>query len=183
MEIAESERAATVLSLGRAARIIVHTLADVTLLDRFGLTSRTALMPHPAPAVRLAPIRNLPLDAIPIIGSTGFFLPNKGLGQLIKTVARLGRRWPFVRLRLVNAEYDDPTSAAEIAACRELATAEGVTVEWHTDFISQEEQQASAGRLRRPGVAVSAFARIIECRIAYSTWFRHPSSGHAAASL
>ena len=141
LEIAPQDRLATVAALARAARILVHTVADVALLDGLGLAGLTTLLPHPAPAPRPAVTRDLPLDAVPVIGCTGFFLPGKGIPALISATARLRRRWPDIRLRLVNAEYDDPLSAAEIAACRRQAAAEGVAVEWHTSFVSQQEQQ------------------------------------------
>ena len=140
LDIDEAERAATVSALGRAARVMVHTLADVRRLDALGLDA--TLFPHPTPAVATAPIRPLPPDAAPVIGCTGFFLPDKGIAVLIRATARLRSRWPGVRLRLVNAEYDHPDSAQEIAECRELAQSEGLAVEWHTGFVTLEEQQA-----------------------------------------
>ena len=142
LEIAEADRAATVRALRRTARVLVHTLADVERLDALGLSAVTTLLPHPAPAPAVAPVRPLPPDAAPVIGSTGFFLPDKGIAVLIAATARLRSRWPGVRLRLVNAEYDDPLSAQEIALCRKLAAAEGLAVEWHTGFVTLDEQRA-----------------------------------------
>ena len=140
LDIAEINRAATVRALGRTARVLVHTLADVERLDALGLSAVTTLLPHPAPAPASALIRALPEDAAPVIGCTGFFLPGKGIDVLIAATARLRKRWPGVRLRLVNAEYDDPLSAAEIARCRQLAREEKLAVEWHTDFVPATEQ-------------------------------------------
>lgn len=142
LTIDEAARRAVVAALRRVARILVHTLADVDLLDSLGLIEQATLLPHPAPMAGPAAItvRALPSDAAPVVGSTGFFLPDKGLGALVAAVASLRRHWPGIRLRLVNAEYDDPASAAEIAACRHLAESEGLAVEWHTNFIPLEQQ-------------------------------------------
>ena len=143
LDIAKADRAAAVGALGRTARVLVHTLADVERLDALGLSGVTTLLPHPAPAPATAPTRPLPEDAVPVIGCTGFFLPGKGIDVLIAATARLRKRWPGVRLRLVNAEYDDPASTAEIARCQTLARDEGLAVEWHTGFVSAAEQLAA----------------------------------------
>ena len=140
LDIAEADRATTVRALGRTARVLVHTLADVERLDALGLSGVTTLLPHPAPAPAHAPVRPLPEDVAPVIGCTGFFLPGKGIDVLIAAAARLRKRWPTVKLRLVNAEYDDPLSAAEIARCRALARDERLAVEWHTGFVPAAEQ-------------------------------------------
>ena len=140
LDVDDEDRALAIRGLGRIARVLVHTLADVERLDGLGLSGVTTLLPHPAPPPATAIVRALPDDASPVIGCTGFFLPGKGIDTLIAVTARLRKRWPGVRLRLVNAEYNDPASAAEIAACRRLARSEGLTVEWHTDFVSASEQ-------------------------------------------
>ena len=143
-DLPEAERAAVLRALGRAARILVHTADGLRELHSWGLAHSAALLPHGAPeADPAAPAaRVLPGDAAPVIGCTGFFLPDKGIGALISAAALLRRRWPGLRLRLVNAEYDDPVSAAEIARCRELAAAGSVDVEWHTDFLPAPAQRA-----------------------------------------
>ena len=141
LEIAAADRDATVRALRRAARILVHTLADVTRLDALGLADVTTLFAHPVAAPSVATIRTLSPGDAPVIGCTGFLLPDKGIPVLIAAVARLRARWPGIRLRLVNAQYDHALSVAEIAACRKLAAAEQLAVEWHTDFVSLDRQQ------------------------------------------
>ena len=142
LDIPAPERDATLSSLGRAARVLVHTLADLVRLDELGLAHVTTLLPHPASPAACAIVRPLGEDAAPVIGCTGFFLPGKGIAELIAATARLRSIWPGIRLRLVNAEYDDVLSAGEIAVCRERAEAERLTVEWHTGFVSLPQQQA-----------------------------------------
>ncbi len=142
LDIAAADRGTTLRALGRAGRIVVHTLADLVRLDELGLAGVTTLLPHPAAVAARAAIRPLGEDAAPVIGCTGFFLPDKGIAELIAAAARLRSIWPRIRLRLVNAEYGDPVSAGEIERCRELAEAEGLTVEWQTEFVSLPRQQA-----------------------------------------
>lgn len=132
-------RAATIAALGDAARILVHTLADLDLMQSLGLGTRTALLPHGAPAPSPARWTS---EGPPIVGSTGFFLPGKGIDQLIGAMALLKPAWPGLRLRLVCAEYGTAASTAEIASCRALADAAGLEVEWHTGFLSPAESAA-----------------------------------------
>ena len=141
-DTAPGDRAVAVRALGRVARILVHTLADLHELDAHGVAASATLLAHPAPPPGVAALRPLPPDAAPVIGCTGFFLPDKGIAQLIAATVRLRQRWPGVRLRLVNAEYDDPISAAAIAECRALAAAEDLPVEWHTGFLATDAQRA-----------------------------------------
>ncbi len=142
VEAAPPTRDATVAALATAARVIVHTLADLERLRLLGLGGNVTLIPQGArPARPARPVRVLAEGAAPLIGCYGFFLPGKGIAQLIGAAARLRAAWPGLKLRLVNAEYDLPRSAAEIAACRALAEASGLTdaIEWHTGFLPDAE--------------------------------------------
>ena len=138
LDAGETIRTETIGALGSASRVLVHTLDDLNRLKRWGLVSNVALLPHgailPRPSRRAQEL--VPSDA-PLIGSTGFFLPDKGLPQLIEALALLRQDWPLARLRLVNAAYDDPISLREIAECRALVARLGVAdaVEFITDFL------------------------------------------------
>ena len=135
----------TVAALATASRIIVHTLADLERLRRLGLVANAVLIPQGTPSTREAQaLRPLGPEDAPRIGCYGFFLPGKGIPQLIEAVGLLRRRWPGVRLRLVNAEYGAPDSAAEIASCRALAAAADLAdaIEWQTDFLPDVESMA-----------------------------------------
>jgi glycosyltransferase involved in cell wall biosynthesis len=174
MDIEESERAVVVDALSRVARILVHTIADLNLLKSLGLVTNVAMFPHGALPPRATPApRPISRNAAPLIGCYGFFLPGKGIPQLIEAVSALRRRWPNVRLRLVNADYGAPQSATEIALCRQKAEELGIAaaIEWVTDFLPndrsldllsecdviampyQESKEAASGALR---VALSA---------------------------
>jgi glycosyltransferase involved in cell wall biosynthesis len=139
--IAPGDRARVVAALAGVGRVIVHTIADLNGLKALGLVDNVVLIPHgmARPPAGPAP-RALPADAAPVIGCTGFFLPGKGIPQLIEAAAGLRDRWPGLRLRLVNAEYGHPDSAAEIAAARDVAARTGMAgaIDWHTDFLSPD---------------------------------------------
>ena len=139
LDIDDPERAAAVTALAGAARVVVHTLADLDLLRDLGLAGNTVLMPHGAPPARPpGRLRMLAPNDAPIVGCYGFFLPGKGILELIAALPLLRARWPHARLRLVNAGYGSPESAAEIAACRAAAETLGAAVEWHTSFLPHE---------------------------------------------
>ena len=74
-----------------------------------------------------------------MIGCYGFFLPDKGILQLIEALPRIRERFPQARLRLVNAAYPTPISAIDIAPAHRLAAALGVAdaVEFVTDFLPE----------------------------------------------
>jgi FkbM family methyltransferase len=142
LDLDPEERATVVTALGRGARVLVHSLADMELLRRLGLGRNVALFPHGAPAPIGTPlVRTLTQSAAPIIGCHGFFLPGKGIPRLIEAVAQLRSTWPYLRLRLVNAEYPVPESATEIAQCRALAESLGLNdaIEWVTAFRPLDE--------------------------------------------
>ena len=141
LTIDPAERDRAIAALGLAARVLVHGLADLDRLEPFGL--QPVLLPHGAPARTAAGVaRALPPDGAPAIGCYGFFLPGKGIGTLIQAAAALRARWPRLRLVLVNAAYGDDSSAAEIAACRALAAATGLDVEWHLDYMPDADSAA-----------------------------------------
>jgi glycosyltransferase involved in cell wall biosynthesis len=142
LEQDEPARAGVGAALARADRVFVHTLADLERLRTLGLDVNVAVIPHGVKAH--APVLASGPTASPIIGCYGFFLPGKGIGELIRALAILRRTVPDARLRLVNAEYGTPESAAEIALCRAVAEEVGVTaaIEWHTAFLPAEEALA-----------------------------------------
>ncbi|WP_458094237.1 FkbM family methyltransferase [Roseomonas sp. WA12] len=141
LEQEEPSRGQTRDALARVDRVLVHSVADLERLRTIGLSGNVALMPHgvKAPAASWEE-----LVGPPVIGCYGFFLPGKGISELIGALALLRRIWPEARLRLVNAEYGSPLSTEEIARCRAIAVAEGVeaAIEWHTDFLAGEESLA-----------------------------------------
>jgi glycosyltransferase involved in cell wall biosynthesis len=80
------------------------------------------------------------------IASYGFFLPHKGLPQLVEAVALLVRDGRNVQLNMVNAEYPVSVSTDLIKQVKRLANKLGVSdrVEFCTDFL---DDHASLDRL------------------------------------
>ncbi len=158
----EAHRLAALAALGRIARVVVHTVADLNLMKRLGLTANVTMLPHGTEApLPPCPARPLERSDGVLIGSYGFLLPGKGLPQLIEALALLRRRWPAARLRLVNARYDAPDSDDELAACRDAAAAAGIedAVEFITDFLPHER---SMELLRECDVVVLPYQASLE---------------------
>jgi glycosyltransferase involved in cell wall biosynthesis len=131
-------------ALRACQRILVHAPGDLNRLKRHGLLDNVTLFPHgildwPEPAPRTAGKRFE-------IASYGFFLPHKGLPQLVEALALLHRDGRDVRLNMVNAEYPIAESAQLVKEVKELARNLSVShlVEFCTDFL---EDEASLARL------------------------------------
>jgi glycosyltransferase involved in cell wall biosynthesis len=125
-------------------RVLVHAPGDLNRLKGYGLLDNVTLFPHgvldrPEPAPRAA-------AGTFTIASYGFFLPHKGLPQLVEALALLRGQGRKVRLNMVNAEYPVGESRDLIAQVRALAKSLGVDdhVDLCTDFL---EDEASLRRL------------------------------------
>ena len=144
-KLAEDERQFVIAALREATRIVVHQVSDLNRLKDYGLVANVTHFPHGAPPrFKTVDARALSRDHAPVIGSYGFFLPGKGISKLIRALPRLREEWPRIRLRLVNAQYDSPVSADEIATCKALAKSIGVydMIEWETDFQVDDKSLA-----------------------------------------
>lgn len=126
-------------------RVLVHSPGDLNRLKSHGLLDNVALFLHgvldwPEPSAR-APGKTFR------VASYGFFLPHKGLPQLVEAIALLRRTGRDVRLDMVNAEYPVGESAALVAQVRERATQLGMNefIELCTDFLEDEESLARLG--------------------------------------
>lgn len=144
--IGSANRRDIVAALMLATRVIVHSITDIERLKGMGLQSNVVVMPHGfpiLPAQSTLP-RDLSPNNAPVIGCFGFFVPGKGIRELITAVALLRKIWPGLRLRLVNARYGTPESDAEIKFCQEIAADVGLfsAIEWHTDFLPIEQSWA-----------------------------------------
>jgi glycosyltransferase involved in cell wall biosynthesis len=154
-----SEHATALAGLASCARVMVHTIADMERLHNQGLADNLVLIPHGAPEPGPArPERTLLETDTITLGCCGFLLPGKGIPALVQAVGRLRARWPNVRLRLLNADYDTGPSAAEAALVRAAIQECGLdkAVELITDYLPFEEVRF---RLSRCDVVVLPYAQ------------------------
>jgi glycosyltransferase involved in cell wall biosynthesis len=141
-ELEGVQRADVVKGLAMASRLLVHSIRDLNLMKQLGLVNNVTLLPVGATGhARAVPVpRPLPKDAAPLLGTYGFFLPQKNFEVLLRAFVLVKREWPQARLRFVTAEFPASVSAKEIQRCRKLADELGIasSVEWHTDFLDDE---------------------------------------------
>jgi len=126
-------------ALAGCERLFVHGPGDLNRLKALGLIENVALFPHGVIDVPIVE-RSRP-DGRFMVCSYGFFLPHKGLLQLIQAMAELVASGRDVHLKMVNAEYPAPESRAMIeqarTAIKELGLESRVTL--ITDFLQDHE--------------------------------------------
>ncbi|MEM9784867.1 MAG: glycosyltransferase [Pseudomonadota bacterium] len=134
-------------------RLLVHSVSDLNRLKAMGLVENVALFPHGVPLVESAPPRHILPEQPIVLGSFGFFLPQKGFDRLIAAVGQLRAEGYDVTLDLITAEYPNPISAKAIAAARRQITE--LDLDHHvtliTDFLDDAE---SLARLARADILV-----------------------------
>jgi glycosyltransferase involved in cell wall biosynthesis len=131
-------------ALIQCERILVHSLNDMNRLKTLGIVGNVTLLPHgilnlSAKLTKKPSMRNVGSEKL--IATYGFFLPNKGILELIQAVALLRADGCNCRLRLVNAEYPVADSRNLIQEAKRLIRALNLqsAVELHTDFLADEE--------------------------------------------
>ncbi|WP_076224678.1 MULTISPECIES: glycosyltransferase [Brevundimonas] len=128
-------------TLTRCNRIFVHNDIDVERLTALGIVGNVLQVPLGVPAMPIEPTPRT--DQTPTVAAYGFFLPHKGLQELVQAIAILRNEGEAVKLRLVNADYGDAegVSSGLIAETRAMAKHLGVSdyVEFRTEFLENAE--------------------------------------------
>ncbi len=134
-------------SLARAARLLVHGVADLNNLKRFGLIENVAITRHGVArsddvAIEIAQ-RDLGLTGKRVVACFGYLLPDKGFSVLIEAFLRLRKRHSDLHLLLINSLYPVPISLQEEAVCRALIDAhpEKDSVTLLTEYLPEESAQ------------------------------------------
>ncbi|WIJ24018.1 glycosyltransferase [Devosia sp. RR2S18] len=133
--------AAIVQSLMRCDRLLVHSVKDLNQLKAHGLIDNVALFPHgvlAAPEVKAK--KRLPSDPVRL-ASYGFFLPNKGLIELIEAARLLKEEGFRFELDLVNAAFPAAVSYQLIEEAHSLVARYNLSdqVRLTTEFLSDAE--------------------------------------------
>jgi glycosyltransferase involved in cell wall biosynthesis len=118
--------------------VTVQSTPDLKTIRSQGVTTATVF----AHGIQCLPVPDKKTtDDSVLIGNFGFFLPNKGLLELISAIHLLRSQDMYFRLRLVNAEHPASISRDLIAESRLLIDHLGLTdhVELHTKFLPDTE--------------------------------------------
>lgn len=139
--VPEKKLSMLIPALAQCHRILVHTVQDLNRMKEHGLVHNVMLFPHgvldPEPGI---PARRT--DTQPFrLASFGFFLPNKGLLELIEATHILRRRGLDVCLNLVNAEYLITESSELVATAKEQVRRLDLesVVTFHTDYLDDAD--------------------------------------------
>lgn len=130
--------------LKKCHRVLVHSPNDMNRLKEIGVIDNVTLFP-----LGIADIEPSVVDlTIPskrfVIASYGFFLPNKGLIELIEAVNNLLNEGYAIHLLLVNAQYPLPISEKLIKAAKQKIGLYNISdnVTLVTDYLKDEESIA-----------------------------------------
>ena len=137
--------------LGRATRIIVHSVHDLNHLKQFGLVDNVTIFPMGVPRAdgrnRDALRRKLGWNGNPVIASFGYLLPHTGFRQLIEALAIIRKQQPRARLLMLNALYPAAQSSEEFVACQSDVARLGLegSVELVTSYMDERAIMAQLG--------------------------------------
>ena len=132
-------------ALSRCQRLLVHSPNDLNRLKAVGLVDNVALFPH---GVLDHPTAQRTESSTHFtVASYGFFLPHKGLLELIEALALLVEAGRDVRLKMINAAYPIPESAALIATARQRIAQLGMasSIQIVADFLPDAESLKQLG--------------------------------------
>ena len=107
--------------LSHCGLVIVHTPADLAVFANLGLTQNVLLLPHGVKPGNTESV-NKKLGSVPVLSSFGFCLPNKGLVELVRSIAILRERNVQVRLKMFNALHPDPSSSETMRLVKDEIT-------------------------------------------------------------
>jgi glycosyltransferase involved in cell wall biosynthesis len=112
-------------ALKAAVKILVHNVVDMQRLKDLGLVENVLLFSHGVINYKNTLTKSNGGyihggQSVPLIVSFGFFLPNKGLIELIKAVRILKNRRLPIKLLMLNAEHESADSRLEIEKAKNL---------------------------------------------------------------
>jgi glycosyltransferase involved in cell wall biosynthesis len=125
--------------LKKCSRLLVHAPGDLNRLKALGLVDNVAIFPHGVIDWVPATIKISP--SVFTVASYGFFLPHKGLFELIAAVKLLVDSGLNIKLKMINAEYPIPESAEMVNQARAKVIKLGMEpyVEIISDFLPDED--------------------------------------------
>jgi glycosyltransferase involved in cell wall biosynthesis len=128
-------------AFSRCDRLFVHSINDLNQLKRYGLINNVALFPHGLLVAPEAEAQKRPSRGPVRFASYGFFLPNKGLIELIEA-ANLWKQEGFgFHLHLVNSAYPADVSQQLIEQAHSLVARYQLKeqVRLTTDFLADAD--------------------------------------------
>ena len=119
------------------SRLLVHTINDLNRMKTLGLLDNVSLFPHGVVDWKSDNIKDPDLFTL---STYGFFLPHKGLLEMITVLKQFHNKGMPVKLKMVNARYPVPESEEMIRLAKEKIKEEDMEghIELITDFLTDE---------------------------------------------
>jgi glycosyltransferase involved in cell wall biosynthesis len=130
-------------ALKGCSRVLVHSIKDLNKLKDLGLSDNLTLIPHGVldyrPIAKNHKTKNINQPFV--VASYGFFLPHKGLLELIDAISLMKNQGFDVRLKMVNSEYPAIESRDIIFAAKNKIKYNCISdiVELHTSYLEDDE--------------------------------------------
>ena len=126
-------------AMSQVSRVLVHSVNDLNRLKEYGLVDNVALFPHGILDYTHppSPLKNESF----LLATYGFFLPHKGLLEIIDSFDILHKRGLDIKLKMVNSAYPVPISTQLIQEAKEKIEQLNLQdkIELLTDFLPDNE--------------------------------------------
>jgi glycosyltransferase involved in cell wall biosynthesis len=144
------------LALTLCRGIVVHADRDIRRLESMGVTANVIKVPQGVRLIdtdsQVGPRRRIR------IASYGFFLPGKGLPELVEALSLVRRRGHDIELRMVNANYGDAEGLSQTLIANVQALTESLGVADHVEIFSEYlDDSESLDLLRDADLIVYAY--------------------------
>lgn len=128
-------------SLKKMSRVLVHSPGDLNRLKSYGLIDNVALFPHGIIDHQSTIAERIEQTRPVTLASYGFFLPHKGLFELIHAVSILRNNGHDVRLVMVNSEFPALESINAVVKAKNLISKLNLEpyIELHTNYLSDDQ--------------------------------------------
>lgn len=140
-------------SFNKCAAVLVHSVNDLNVLKQMGVIDNSIVFPLAVLSLpnvkewlnKTEGEQNLPLALESketfVIATYGFFLPHKGLLEIIQAIRLLRDKGHDVHLMMINARYPSDVSEQTIDEAKQLIIELGLDrhVTMNTDFLPEEE--------------------------------------------
>jgi glycosyltransferase involved in cell wall biosynthesis len=126
-------------ALALCENIFVHSKNDIANLSKLNLSENVTLFPQGIYEPTPDPFSLRITEDTFVVASYGFFLPHKGLHELINAAYLLKQEGMKINLLMLNAMYDAPISEELISSAKKLINQLGMTneVTLITDFLNE----------------------------------------------
>ncbi len=137
--------------------VLVHSMKDVLVFEKLGLTKNVHFLPQGIIEKKPAPVTTTAFKGRRVLATYGFALPSKGLKEVLDAFSVLTKNFDNdLHLLMVNAEYPDPVSENLLTEIKariiELGLIDRVTLV--TEYLSDEE---SLGYLQHADLIVFGY--------------------------